>query len=397
MTKPKTTKRSRSVQEPSVPEAMLRRASMLTRGLRIAAAHWSALQSQLILPVEPGHGSLRSQFGAGVVGRASGRKPSVRRLGGQRLRLPKATRSRAIPTRGECPEKRPVNPRSLCCRGDPIRHGPTGTEAEDLGFRRGVRAMDCPKLRSGGPPNVQGGPCAVLVALGAADGDAGGPVAPKRHVGPRESGSFGGPKHGVPHDRCERDVHQTAEAGLAGPLGSTARSRAPQLGSRTDRGQPLLPSERRPVSGFDPRAPPGGSVRAAPGALLRCRPGSRVRRRCDGGESRRGPSGAMRATGRWRPVRRGTLPPSPVTAGMAPRPSRSAPLGEPAPSGEVVAARDGAVRGPCRSCNRLPGGPLLPRTARGFGTADGSITRPGVPDRDPSQARAVAPFPPAVP
>ena len=244
---------------------MLRRASMLTRGLRIAAAHWSALQSQLILPVEPGHGSLRSQFGAGVVGRASGRKPSVRRLGGQRLHLPKATRSRAIPTRGECPEKRPVNPRSLCCRGDPIRHGPTGTEAEDLGFRRGVRAMDCPKLRSGGPPNVQGGPCAVLVALGAADGDAGGPVAPKRHVGPRESGSFGGPKHGVPHDRCERDVHQTAEAGLAGPLGSTARSRAPQLGSRTDRGQPLLPSERRPVSGFDPRAPPGGSVRAAPG------------------------------------------------------------------------------------------------------------------------------------
>ena len=286
---------------------------MLTRGLRIAAAHWSALQSQLILPVEPGHGSLRSQFGAGVVGGHLGGSPASGDLEGS------DSVSRKPPGHGpsrpgvSVPRKRPVNPRSLCCRGDPIRHGPTGTEAEDLGFRRGVRAMDCPKLRSGGPPNVQGGPCAVLVALGAADGDAGGPVAPKRHVGPRESGSFGGPKHGVPHDRCERDVHQTAEAGLAGPLGSTARSRAPQLGSRTDRGQPLLPSEQRPVSGFDPRAPPGGSVRAAPGALLRCRPGSGVRRRCDGGESRRGPSGAMRATGRWRPVRRGTLPPSPVT------------------------------------------------------------------------------------
>ena len=32
----------------------------------------------------------------------------------------------------------------------------------------------------------------------------------------------------------------TAAAGLAGPLGPTARSRAPQLGSLTDGGQPLL-------------------------------------------------------------------------------------------------------------------------------------------------------------
>ena len=34
----------------------------------VSAASWSALQRQLILPVEPGHGSLRGQFGAGVVG-----------------------------------------------------------------------------------------------------------------------------------------------------------------------------------------------------------------------------------------------------------------------------------------------------------------------------------------
>ena len=43
-----------------------------------------------------------------------------------------------------------------------------------------------------------------------------------------------------PHDRCERDVHLTAEGGRAGPLNSAARSRTPQMGSRTDRGQPLL-------------------------------------------------------------------------------------------------------------------------------------------------------------
>ena len=96
--------------------------------------------------------------------------------------------------------------------------------------------MDRPHSSRGGYANVQGGPCTVPVALGAADGDAGGPVAPKLHVGPSERGGFGAPKQGVPHDRCEHDIHQTAAAGLAGPLGSTARSRAPQMGSRTDRG-----------------------------------------------------------------------------------------------------------------------------------------------------------------
>ena len=55
--------------------------------------------------------------------------------------------------------------------------------------------MDRPKSCGGSSPNVQGDPCAVLVALGAADGDAGGPVAPKLHVGPSERGSFGAPKH----------------------------------------------------------------------------------------------------------------------------------------------------------------------------------------------------------
>ena len=100
--------------------------------------------------------------------------------------------------------------------------------------------MDHPKLRRGGSPNVQGGPFAVLVALGAADGDGGGPVAPKLHVGPGERGSFGSPKHGVPHDRYEGDVHLTAEGGRAGPLGSAARSHAPLMSSGADRGQPLF-------------------------------------------------------------------------------------------------------------------------------------------------------------
>ena len=89
-------------------------------------------------------------------------------------------------------------------------------------------------------PTYRVGPVPVLVALGAADGDAGEPVAPKLHVGPSERGSFGAPKQGVPHDRHERDIHLTAEAGRAGPLGSAAPSRAPLMGSRTDRGQPLL-------------------------------------------------------------------------------------------------------------------------------------------------------------
>ena len=90
------------------------------------------------------------------------------------------------------------------------------------------------------PPTCRVAPCAVLVALGAADSGAGGPVAPKLHVGPSERGSFGAPKHGVPHDRQQRDILLTADAGRGGPLGSAARSRALQMCSRTDRGHPLL-------------------------------------------------------------------------------------------------------------------------------------------------------------
>ena len=47
-----------------------------------ARALGRALQSQLILPVEPGHGSLRGQFGAGVVGGHLGGGPAAGDLEG---------------------------------------------------------------------------------------------------------------------------------------------------------------------------------------------------------------------------------------------------------------------------------------------------------------------------
>ena len=90
------------------------------------------------------------------------------------------------------------------------------------------------------------------------------PFAPKLHVGPSERGSFGAPKHGVPHDRYERGIHLTAEASRAGPLGSPARSRAPQMGSRTDRGQPLLREGGGLSRGCDPRTPSPSAGFACP-------------------------------------------------------------------------------------------------------------------------------------
>ena len=41
---------------------------MRSRSPSASAPNGSALQRQLILPVEPGHGSLRGQFSAGVLG-----------------------------------------------------------------------------------------------------------------------------------------------------------------------------------------------------------------------------------------------------------------------------------------------------------------------------------------
>ena len=101
--------------------------------------------------------------------------------------------------------------------------------------------MDCPKLRSGGPPNVQGGPCAVLVALGAADGDAGGPVplrsATSAHVS--AAASEGRSMASRMTDASAMSTRPRRRALLARSVRPPG-SRAPQLGSRTDRGQPLL-------------------------------------------------------------------------------------------------------------------------------------------------------------
>ena len=49
--------------------------------------------------------------------------------------------------------------------------------------------MDHLEIGRRGPPDVQGDACTVLVALGAADGDAGGPVVTELDIGPPEGGS----------------------------------------------------------------------------------------------------------------------------------------------------------------------------------------------------------------
>ena len=82
--------------------------------------------------------------------------------------------------------------------------------------------MDRLQIRRRGPPDVQSGAGRCLVALRATDGDAGGPVVTKLDIDPPDARGLRAPKHGVPHDRYERDVHQTAAAGGAGPLGPTA-------------------------------------------------------------------------------------------------------------------------------------------------------------------------------
>ena len=174
--------------------------------------------------MEPGHGSLRDEFGAGVVGRHWGRRPPSGDLHGGNS-APEATRSRAIPIRGECPEKRPTNPAVLAAAA--IRFDTARPERKPK-TRASVGAAERWIARSAvaaAMPTVDRGPIAVLVALRAAHGDPGG-------------GSFG--------------------KGPPSPQGPVGRVRAVCPSGQTLRRQwtlPLRPAERSPKLGPAPRDP----------------------------------------------------------------------------------------------------------------------------------------------
>ena len=132
-----------------------------------------------------------SYFGTRHSRRASGPKPTVRRLGRRRLPHRRPTKSRAIPIRGECPENRPTNPAALAAaaiRFDtarPERRLKTRALGKESGARI-ARSAAAPAL-----PNGQGRPTTVLITLGAVHGDPGGPVTPHFHVGLGKRGDLG--------------------------------------------------------------------------------------------------------------------------------------------------------------------------------------------------------------
>ena len=85
-----------------------------------SAPSGSALQSQLILSVEPGHGSSRSQFGAGVVGGHLGGSSASGNLDGRDSRA-RAHQVTGHPDPGRVSRETAHQPRSLCRCGDPVR------------------------------------------------------------------------------------------------------------------------------------------------------------------------------------------------------------------------------------------------------------------------------------